>query len=138
MKLANERGVLVEDLGWRGCELAAVGVLRENGEIGAQSVEPLLAALHESDAVRETEPAAALDRARALAHSRGLLVQRDEGALKGWIEQVIAGNSRAAVDVRAGKVQAVGRLVGEVMKLSGGSADAKTVRDALLKALGQG
>jgi Asp-tRNA(Asn)/Glu-tRNA(Gln) amidotransferase B subunit len=35
-------------------------------------------------------------------------------------------------------VQAAGRLVGEVMKLAGGSADAKAVREALLRKLGQG
>ena len=52
-----------------------------------------------------------------------------------WIDQVIAANPKVADDVRGGKVAAAGRLVGEVMKLAGGSADAKTVREALLKKL---
>jgi aspartyl-tRNA(Asn)/glutamyl-tRNA(Gln) amidotransferase subunit B len=48
---------------------------------------------------------------------------------------VIAGNAQAATDVRGGKMQAIGRLVGEVMKLSGGNADAKAVRERLLSRL---
>jgi aspartyl-tRNA(Asn)/glutamyl-tRNA(Gln) amidotransferase subunit B len=48
---------------------------------------------------------------------------------------VIAANEKAAADVRGGKQAAVGRLVGEVMKLAAGSADAKTVRERLLQKL---
>jgi aspartyl-tRNA(Asn)/glutamyl-tRNA(Gln) amidotransferase subunit B len=51
---------------------------------------------------------------------------------------VIAANEKVAADVRGGKIAAVGRLVGEVMKLSGGQADAKGVRERLLKKLGMG
>ena len=63
------------------------------------------------------------------------MIVRDDAAMAGWIAQVIEANPAAAQDVRAGKLQAAGRLVGEVMKLAAGKADAKTVREALLKAL---
>ena len=60
----------------------------------------------------------------------------DDAAMERWCDEVIAKNEKVAADVRGGKVAAVGRLVGEVMKLAGGSADAKVVRDALIKKLG--
>jgi len=37
--------------------------------------------------------------------------------------------------VRSGKEAAIGRLVGEVMKRSGGAADAKSVKEKLLQQL---
>ena len=55
--------------------------------------------------------------------------------MKKWIEQAMTENAQAAADVRAGKQAAVGRLVGAVMKLSGGTADAKTIREEILKHL---
>jgi aspartyl-tRNA(Asn)/glutamyl-tRNA(Gln) amidotransferase subunit B len=66
-----------------------------------------------------------------------MLIVRDAGALEGWCDQVIAANPKVAEDVRSGKLQAAGRLVGEVMKLAGGAADAKLVRETLLRKLGQ-
>jgi aspartyl-tRNA(Asn)/glutamyl-tRNA(Gln) amidotransferase subunit B len=76
-----------------------------------------------------------LAHAEAIAKERGLLLVRDDAALAKWVDQAIAENAQAAADVKAGKVQAVGRLVGAVVKLSGGTLDAKNVRDALLAKL---
>ena len=66
-----------------------------------------------------------------LAEANGLVVVRDEGAMEGWIDQAIEAQPQAAEDVRGGKDAAIGRLVGAVMKASGGQADAKEVRDRL-------
>jgi Asp-tRNA(Asn)/Glu-tRNA(Gln) amidotransferase B subunit len=38
--------------------------------------------------------------------------------------------------VRAGKGAAIGRIVGAVMKLAGGKADAKTVNERIMRRLG--
>jgi len=78
---------------------------------------------------------AALRVLRTRAGELQLLIEKDEGALAGWIERVVAANPQAAADVRAGKLQAAGRLVGEIMKLAGGKADAKLAREALIKHL---
>jgi Asp-tRNA(Asn)/Glu-tRNA(Gln) amidotransferase B subunit len=45
------------------------------------------------------------------------------------------GNAKAVADVRAGKLAAMGRLVGEVMKRSAGKADAQAVRQHVTKEL---
>ena len=71
-----------------------------------------------------------------LAEREGLLKVRDDAALDRWVEEAIEANAAAADDVRHGKQAAVGRLVGHVMKSSGGAADAKEARERLLAKLG--
>ena len=59
----------------------------------------------------------------------------DEHALSKWVREAIEAQPQAADDVRHGKDAAIGRLIGEVMKRSGGSADAKAVRSQILASL---
>jgi aspartyl-tRNA(Asn)/glutamyl-tRNA(Gln) amidotransferase subunit B len=66
---------------------------------------------------------------------RGLAVVSDPGALSAAVDEAIAANPDAADKVRAGKVAAVGVLVGAVMKATRGQADAKAVRELLLERL---
>ncbi|MBX6722458.1 MAG: Asp-tRNA(Asn)/Glu-tRNA(Gln) amidotransferase GatCAB subunit B, partial [Dactylosporangium sp.] len=66
---------------------------------------------------------------------RGLAVVSDPGALSAAVDEAIAANPDAAEKVRAGKVAAVGVLVGAVMKATRGQADAKAVRELLLERL---
>lgn len=73
-----------------------------------------------------------------LAKDRNMLTVRDDAAMAKWVDQAIAENAQAAADVKAGKLAAVGRLVGAAMKHSGGSGDAKTLREAILARLGAG
>ena len=116
--------------------LAAVVKLRDDGALGNQGVAPLLdAAGHDTP---PDSPQSALQLATAAARAAGLLLVRDDAALQQWAQSVIDTNPKVAADVRAGKLAAAGRLVGEVMKLSGGSADAKSVREVILRLLGQG
>ncbi len=119
-KRANERGVLVHELGITPGQVAGIASLRDQGLINSNAADALFEALCESD-----------EDARAAAERLKLLQVRDDGALAAWCDQAIAANAPAAADVRAGKMQAVGRLVGEVMKLSAGNADAKSVREML-------
>ncbi|MFK7818762.1 MAG: Asp-tRNA(Asn)/Glu-tRNA(Gln) amidotransferase subunit GatB [Planctomycetaceae bacterium] len=64
----------------------------------------------------------------------GLEVISDTGQLDSIIASVIEANPGPAADVRAGKQQAVGPLIGQVMKQLAG-ADAKTVREMIIQAL---
>jgi aspartyl-tRNA(Asn)/glutamyl-tRNA(Gln) amidotransferase subunit B len=116
-KRANERGVMAHELGVTPAQVAAIARLREDGAIGSNAADELFGLCCEPGG-SSLDPAAE-------ARSRGMIIVRDAGAMNAWIEQVIAANPKVAEDVRAGKVAAAGRLVGEVMKLSGGKADAK-------------
>lgn len=129
LKRANERGVRVDQLGISAAQIAAIAGLREGGRLSAASADELFGLL--------CEPGNAGQNAEALAQARGMLIVRDDAAMARWIDEAIAAHPKAAEDVRAGKLQAAGRLVGEVMKKAGASADAKTVREALLAKLGQ-
>jgi len=126
-KRANELGVALHRAGLTAVQVAGIVSLRESGELGAQNVDALVAAI----AGGAEEPRAAAERA-------GLLVVRDDSALDGWVDQAIAANPQAAADVRAGKGAAIGRIVGAVMKLAGGKADAKTVNERILARLKEG
>jgi len=66
-----------------------------------------------------------------IARREGLLQERDEGALAGWVDQVLADNPDEAARFRAGEKKLLGVLVGQVMKLSKGRADPKAVNQLL-------
>ena len=59
----------------------------------------------------------------------------DEGQLERIIEEVISNNPKAANDYRAGKVNALQALIGQVMKQTRGQAKADSVRNLLMKKL---
>lgn len=136
-KRANERStgtsagaattVLLSELGITAQHVAQITKLREDGAIGTAATDELFGLLCDS--------ANASAGARTLADSRGLLIVRDDAAMDRWCAEAIAQNAKAADDVKAGKDAALGRLVGAVMKLSGGRADAAGVREALIKVL---
>ena len=73
--------------------------------------------------------------ADSLAESEGLLQVTDENVLATWVQEAIEAQPKAADDVRSGKDAAIGRLIGEVMKRSGGSAEAGAVRTQVLLVL---
>jgi aspartyl-tRNA(Asn)/glutamyl-tRNA(Gln) amidotransferase subunit B len=126
-KRANEQGVGLHRAGLSAKQVAGIVMLRESGSLGAQSVDALVNAL-----------AGSTDTASDAAARAGLLVVRDDAALDGWIAQAVAANAQAADDVRAGKMNAIGRIVGAVMKLAGGTVDAKTVNERIVSKLREG
>jgi aspartyl-tRNA(Asn)/glutamyl-tRNA(Gln) amidotransferase subunit B len=66
----------------------------------------------------------------------GLAQISDRDALFGIIDEVLAANPGAVGDVRAGKGQASGFLVGQVMKATRGQAQASVVQGLLRERLG--
>jgi aspartyl-tRNA(Asn)/glutamyl-tRNA(Gln) amidotransferase subunit B len=123
-KRVNETGTALHELGITPAQIAGLIELREQDVIGSSAADELFGILCEDDG----EPA-------ALAEARGLVQVRDEAAMAEWVEAAIGQQPQAAEDFAGGKDAAVGRLVGAVMKASGGSADAKAVREALVKRL---
>ncbi|MEU9884833.1 Asp-tRNA(Asn)/Glu-tRNA(Gln) amidotransferase subunit GatB [Sphaerisporangium sp. NPDC051011] len=124
---ANETGTALADLPItpaqiaRVVELVASGAL--NDKLARQVLEGVLAGEGSPDEVVE---------------ARGLRIVSDEGELTSIIDQVLAANADAADKVRAGKIAAVGALVGGVMKASRGKADAGRARELILERLGVG
>ncbi|WP_424638440.1 Asp-tRNA(Asn)/Glu-tRNA(Gln) amidotransferase subunit GatB [Embleya sp. AB8] len=122
---ANERGVEVATLPITAAQVARVSALVKSGELNdklaRQVIDGVLAGEGEPDAVVE---------------ARGLKVVSDDSALGAAVDEAIAANAGIADKIRGGKVQAVGALVGAVMKTTRGQADAARVRELILERLG--
>lgn len=122
---ANERGVEVATLPITATQVARVAALVKGGELNdklaRQVIDGVLAGEGEPDAVVE---------------ARGLKVVSDDSALGAAVDEAIAANAGIADKIRGGKVQAVGALVGAVMKTTRGQADAARVRELILERLG--
>ncbi len=72
----------------------------------------------------------------ALVAERGLGQVSDEGELARIVDEVLAANPKAVADFQGGKEQALGALVGQVMKATRGRADAKLVNKLLRERIG--
>jgi aspartyl-tRNA(Asn)/glutamyl-tRNA(Gln) amidotransferase subunit B len=66
-----------------------------------------------------------------VAKREGLLQERNEDALVGWVDQVLAENPDVAARFRGGDKKLLGVLVGLVMKASKGRADPKAINQLL-------
>ncbi|MEV6554607.1 Asp-tRNA(Asn)/Glu-tRNA(Gln) amidotransferase subunit GatB [Nocardia sp. NPDC051756] len=120
---AKEREVSLEDLPITPAQVAEVINLVEaktvNNKVAKQVVDFVLAG--------EGEPA-------QIVESKGLGMVSDDSALQSEVEKALAANPDIAEKIRSGKVQAAGKIVGDVMKATRGQADAARVRELVLAA----
>ena len=70
-----------------------------------------------------------------IAKEKGLLQVNDESAVKAFVEKVIAENPKAVQEIKAGKDKAMGFLIGQVMRLSKGSANPQLISKLLIALL---
>jgi aspartyl-tRNA(Asn)/glutamyl-tRNA(Gln) amidotransferase subunit B len=75
------------------------------------------------------------DAAEDVVERRRLRQVTDTSALETWVDDAIAENPGPVAQYRGGKEGALNAVLGAVMKKSGGSADAKAVRELLLERL---
>lgn len=71
-----------------------------------------------------------------IAKERDLLQVSDEAEIEKIVRQVIEANPRAAQDVKAGEVKAIGFLIGQIMKESRGKANPGLAQKLIKKVLG--
>ena len=71
-----------------------------------------------------------------IVEKQGLVQISDEGAIKAIVAQVVANNPKSVEDYNSGKTQALGFLVGQVMKESKGKANPALVNQLLKELLG--
>ncbi|NLE76310.1 MAG: hypothetical protein GX605_06105, partial [Chloroflexi bacterium] len=76
-------------------------------------------------------------RAAEIVQARGLAVVTGRAALEPLVQQVLAEQAEAVQEYRRGKVGVLGFLVGQVMRATGGKADAKLARALLQEQLGE-
>jgi aspartyl-tRNA(Asn)/glutamyl-tRNA(Gln) amidotransferase subunit B len=68
-----------------------------------------------------------------LVEELGLAQVSDAREIEAWCRAALKGQARAAADVRAGELKALGALIGKVMKASDGRANPELVRATLLR-----
>jgi Asp-tRNA(Asn)/Glu-tRNA(Gln) amidotransferase B subunit len=73
---------------------------------------------------------------RAIVEDRGLGALAGEAALAPHVEAALAAHPAQVEAYRAGKTALLGFFVGQVMKATGGRADAAAVRELVTKLLG--
>lgn len=123
-KAANELGRSMGELGLDAARLAELVKLRHEDAVSAQSADAIVREMVESD-----------DAPGTIAERLGLVQVSDTGQLEAWCDEVIAEQPEMVEQIKGGKQAAIGRLIGEVKKKSGGAADAKIVREMLLAKL---
>lgn len=127
----NERGLEIADFPLTASVLGALLKKVVAGEItiksGRDVFATLLAEADEGNAISH-------ERIDAIISEKGLGREQDTGKIDAVIQAVIDRNASVADDVRNGKLQAVGPLIGQVMRELKG-ADAKDVRQMILDRL---
>jgi aspartyl-tRNA(Asn)/glutamyl-tRNA(Gln) amidotransferase subunit B len=105
-------------------ELAALVRLVDEGSLSRGNAKEVLG-VHAVDGLRVTD----------VVEARVYRQISDAGAVGTAVDEVLAANPAAVADYRAGKVQAVGFLVGQVMKATRGQANAALVQQAIRERL---
>ncbi|MUN63676.1 Asp-tRNA(Asn)/Glu-tRNA(Gln) amidotransferase subunit GatB [Kocuria sediminis] len=124
-RLAKQREVEIAELGVTPQHVVELDGLIGAGKINDKLAKKVLAHVLEG----EGSPAEVVEQ-------RGLAVVSDDSVLTAAIDDAMAQMPDVVAKVRGGKVQAVGALIGPVMKATRGQADAARVRELILEKLG--
>jgi aspartyl-tRNA(Asn)/glutamyl-tRNA(Gln) amidotransferase subunit B len=123
LKIANERGCSVGDLGTTAQNIAQLAQMVELDTISAGSSAPILEKMVETGKAEELS----------------LIQKSDAGELETIVDQVLTENPKAVDDVKSGgkkSRKAQGFLLGQVMQKTKGQANPKVVSQILAKKLG--
>jgi aspartyl-tRNA(Asn)/glutamyl-tRNA(Gln) amidotransferase subunit B len=121
---ANTREVYLTNLPITPAQVAQVIALINSGELNNKLAREVVQGV----LAGEGEPADVVEK-------RGLKIVSDDSALLAAIDEALAANPDVADKIRGGKLQAVGAIVGQVMKATKGQADAKRVRELIIERL---
>jgi aspartyl-tRNA(Asn)/glutamyl-tRNA(Gln) amidotransferase subunit B len=104
--------------------LSALIALVDAGTVSLQAAKQVFAELLDS---REAP--------RDAATRLGVIQVRDEGALAGWIDEVLGAHPAEVARFKGGEAKLTGFFVGQVMKRSAGKADPKAIQPMLMERL---
>jgi len=120
----NQSGKTLDQTNLTPKKLAEITKMVERGELSSTNAKrAVLLALEEEGEVREV----------AAAH--GLIQVSEDDELVRMVKEVVEENPQVVESIRRGKVQAIGALVGAVMKKSKGQADPRKVNEILTRML---
>jgi aspartyl-tRNA(Asn)/glutamyl-tRNA(Gln) amidotransferase subunit B len=119
-------GTSSSELTLSGAHLAELVAMVDDGTLSSTMAKQVLVVLLEQGGASSP---------RAIASARGLEQMSDDGELGRVIDEVVAANAEAVLSVRAGNDKAIGALVGQVMRATGGKADPRRTNELLRAAI---
>jgi len=128
LKMANEKGCSVAELGIEPDGLAQVAKMVEGGDISATASATIFEQMIKNG-----------KSAQVLAEELNLIQKSDAGELELIVDDVLKENAQAVDDVKSGgkkSKKARGFLLGQVMQKTKGQANPKVVSEILAKKLG--
>ncbi len=120
-RLLSERNTELHDTLLTAENLAEMVNLIEGGKISNTAGKTVL----EEIMFTETTP-------MSVVEAKGLMQINDDSALLSIVDEVIANNPKAIEDIKNGKSNAIGFLVGQCMKLSKGKGNPERLREMVL------
>ncbi len=124
MRILNERKVAIAEIRIGPGDVAEVSDMVVTGTINRSTGSDVFAKMLESG-----------KSAAEIVEEENLAQTSDESELKAVVDRVIAENPGPAEDFRGGKERALGRLIGQAMRATGGKANPKVVREILVRKL---
>ena len=125
LRTVKERDTRIDDTPLTPTALAGLIALVDNGTISSTTGKAVFATMYASGRSADE-----------IVQSEGLAQNSDEAALLDAVRAVMAAHGDAVAQVRAGKQQTFGFLVGQIMKQSGGKANPKMVSQLLKREIG--
>lgn len=123
MYLVKDKNMDIDDVSFSPDNLAKLIGLVESRVINSNVAKEVFAKIFDEDIDPEK-----------YVEENGLKTVNDEGELRSVIEKVVAANPKSVEDINAGKLKAMGFLVGQTMKEMKGKADPASI-NAILKEL---
>ena len=128
LKLSNEKGCNLDELGFSAENVARLATMAEAGDVSASAANTILEQMAQSD-----------ENPQVIAEKQNLIQKSDAGELEAVVDKVLAENAQAVEDVKSGgkkSGKAKGFLLGQVMQRTKGQANPKVVSEILSKKLG--
>ncbi|MCL5290018.1 MAG: Asp-tRNA(Asn)/Glu-tRNA(Gln) amidotransferase subunit GatB [Bacillota bacterium] len=123
-RLLNAGGMEITQCKIKPIQLAEMLKLMDKGTISGKIAKTVFEEMFDSGKDPET-----------IVKEKGLVQISDEGAIAAVVDEVIAANPKSVQDYQAGKTQAIGFLVGQVMKATRGKANPDLVNKLLKEKL---
>jgi len=102
-----------------------------NGDLSSRGAKDLMSILVEDSGT----PALPVDSLRGIADKNGLIQKSDLGSLEPIILGVIGSNPKVVEEYKAGKLASLQFLIGQIMKMTKGSANPEIIKKVLLERL---
>ena len=124
LRLQKEKSMDADEIPFSAKNLASLIDLADEGTVNNTVAKEIFEKIFEED----VDPVSYVE-------EHGLKSVSDEGELSAILDEVIANNPQAVEDYRGGKKKAIGALVGQVMKATGGKANPAVINKLLMEKL---